>query len=172
MLPCFIQTQFQFGSKGTIMSSDTDSAEKRLAALGIVLPDASAPVAQYANFVEVNGLLFISGKGPTDGIGVKGKLGKDYTTQDGYVFARQAGIEVLAVVKAALGSLDKVKRVVKIQGYVNATPEFEEHHKVLDGCSALMIDVFGEQGFHARSVQGVASLRDNLPVVIDSIFAV
>jgi enamine deaminase RidA (YjgF/YER057c/UK114 family) len=154
------------------MSIDTDSAEKRLAALGIVLPDASVPAAQYANFVEVNGLLFISGKGPSGGNGVKGKLGKDYTTQEGYVFARQAGIEILAVVKAALGSLDKVKRVVKIQGYVNAMPEFEEHHKVLDGCSSLMVEVFGEPGLHARSVQGVISLRDNLPIVIDSIFAV
>jgi enamine deaminase RidA (YjgF/YER057c/UK114 family) len=156
------------------MSTNADSAEKRLAALGIVLPNASAPAAQYANFVEVNGLLFISGKGPSivNGVKPKGKLGKDYTTQEGYVFARQAGIEVLAVVREALGSLDKVKRVVKIQGYINATPDFEEHPKVLDGCSALMIEVFGERGLHARSVQGVVSLRDNLPIVIDSIFAV
>jgi enamine deaminase RidA (YjgF/YER057c/UK114 family) len=152
----------------------TDSAEKRLEALGIVLPAASAPAARYANFVEVNGLLFISGKGPAGSGGVKpkGKLGRDYTTQQGYEYAREAGIEVLAVVRFALGSLDKVKRVVKIQGFINADPTFEEHHKVLDGCSELMLEVFGERGLHARSVMGAASLRDNLPVVIDSIFEV
>lgn len=151
-----------------------ESPEQRLAALGIVLPEASSPAAKYANFVEVNGLLFVSGKAPT-GVGggqPKGKLGAEYTTQQGYEFARLAGIEVLAVVKAALGSLDKVQRVVKIQGFINATPQFEEHHKVLDGCSELMIDVFAERGFHARSVLGAASLRGNLPLVIDSIFQV
>jgi len=76
------------------------------------------------------------------------------------------------VLKSALGSLDKVKRVVKIQGFVNADPSFEEHHKVLDGCSDLMFEVFGERGAHARSVMGAVSLRDNLPIVIDSIFSV
>lgn len=151
-----------------------DSIEQKLAQLGIMLPAASEPAARYANFVIVNGLMFTSGKGPTGsgGIKPKGKLGKEYTTEQGYQFARETGIEILAVVKAALGSLDKVKRVVKIQGYVNADPQFEEHHKVLNGCSDLFMDVFGDNGLHARSVQGVASLRDNLPIVIDSIFEV
>ncbi len=154
------------------MSAQT--AEERLKALGIVLPEASSPAAKYANFVEVNGLLFVSGKAPAgrDGVKPRGKLGGEYTTQEGYQYARQAGIEVLAVVKSALGSLDKVKRVVKIQGNVNATPDFDEHHKVVDGCSDLMIEVFGERGLHARAVVGASSLRDNLPVVIDSIFEV
>lgn len=147
-----------------------ESPEQRLAALGIVLPEASSPAAKYANFVEVNGLLFVSGKAPSGS--PKGKLGAEYTTQQGYEYARLAGIEVLAVVKEALGSLDNVKRVVKIQGFVNATPQFEEHHKVLDGCSELMIAVFAGRGLHARSVMGAASLRGNLPVVIDSIFQV
>jgi enamine deaminase RidA (YjgF/YER057c/UK114 family)/ribosomal protein S18 acetylase RimI-like enzyme len=152
----------------------TASAEKRLAALGIILPDASNPAAQYTNYVEVNGLLFVSGKGASsvDGVSPKGKLGREFTTQEGYNYARQAGIEVLAVLKATLGSLDKVKRVVKIQGLINATADFEEHHKVLDGCSQLMVEVFGEQGIHARSVLGANSLRGNLPIVIDSIFAI
>lgn len=151
-----------------------DSAEKRLEALGIILPEASDPAARYANFVEVNGLLFVAGKGPAgrNGVKPKGKLGKEFTTQEGYQYAREAGIEVLAVLKSALGSLDKVKRVVKIQGFVNADPSFEEHHKVLDGCSDLMFEVFGERGAHARSVMGAVSLRDNLPIVIDSIFSV
>jgi len=152
----------------------TESAEERLKTLGIVLPPASNPAAKYANFVEVNGLLFVSGKGPAgrDGVKPRGKLGSEFTTQEGYEYARQAGIEVLAVVKSALGSLDKVKRVVKIQGNVNAAPDFDEHHKVLDGCSDLMIEVFGERGFHTRSVVGASSFRDNLPIVVDSIFEV
>jgi enamine deaminase RidA (YjgF/YER057c/UK114 family) len=142
----------------------------RLAALGIVIPEASEPAAKYANYVKVNGLLFVSGKGPTGN--PMGKLGKDFTTEEGYQFARQTGIEVLAVLKSALGSLEKVKRVVKIQGFVNADPNFEEHHKVLNGCSNLMLDVFGEKGIHARSVFGAVSVRDNLPIIIDSIFEV
>lgn len=83
-----------------------------------------------------------------------------------------AGLEVLAVLAEALGSLNKVKQVVKIQGFVNAGPEFEEHHKVLEGCSDLMLDVFGDRGVHARSVLGASSLRDNLPVIIDSVFEI
>lgn len=144
--------------------------EQRLATLGIVLPDASAPAAKYTNYVKVNGLLFVSGKGPTEKR--KGKLGREFTTAEGYQFARQTGIEILAVLKSAVGSLDNIKRVVKLQGFVNADPNFEEHHKVLDGCSDLMVEVFGDKGIHARSVMGAASLRDNLPIVIDSIFEV
>lgn len=143
----------------------------RLKQLGIVLPEASDPAAKYANFVKVNGLLFVSGKGPAGK--PKGKLGKEYTTDEGYQFARQAGLEVLAVLKSALGSLDKVKRVVKVQGFVNAEPSFEEHHKVLNGCSDLLLEVFGDdKGLHARSVFGAVSVRDNLPIIIDSIFEV
>jgi enamine deaminase RidA (YjgF/YER057c/UK114 family) len=148
----------------------SESVEDRLARLGIVLPEASNPAAEYTNFVLVNGLLFVSGKAPSGK--PKGKIGRDFTTQEGFQFARQAGIEVLAVVKAAVGSLNKVKRVVKIQGFINATPHFEEHHKVLDGCSKLMVEVFGDKGIHARSVMGAISLRDNLPIIIDSIFEV
>ncbi|WP_199616284.1 RidA family protein [Paenibacillus alkalitolerans] len=145
--------------------------ENRLKQLGIVLPEASEPAAKYANFVIVNGLLFVSGKGPAGK--PKGKLGKDFTTEEGYQFARQAGIEVLAVLQSALGTLDKVRRVVKVQGFVNANPAFEEPHKVLNGFSDLMLEVFGDdKGFHARSVLGASSLRDNLPVVVDSIFQV
>ena len=148
-----------------------DSAEKRLEALGIILPEASDPAARYANFVEVNGLLFVAGKGPAgrNGVKPKGKLGREFTTQEGYQYAREAGIEVLAVLKSALGSLDKVKRVVKIQGFVNADPSFEEHHKVLDGCSDLMFEVFGERGAHARSAVGMASLPRNAPVEVEAI---
>jgi len=142
----------------------------RLAALNIVLPEASEPAAKYANFVMYNGLMFVSGKGPAGN--PKGKLGREFTTEEGYFFARQAGIEVLAVVQSALGSLERVKQVVKAQGFVNADPLFEEHHKVLNGFSDLMLDVFGDKGSHARSVFGAVSVRDNLPIIVDSIFAV
>ena len=143
---------------------------ERLELLGIVLPTASEPAAKYANYVKVNNLLFVSGKGPAGH--PKGKLGGEFTTEEGYQFARQAGIEVLAVLESAVGSLDKVKRVVKLQGFVNAISTFEEHHKVLNGCSDLMLEVFGEKGIHARSVFGAVSVRDNLPIIIDSVFEV
>jgi Putative translation initiation inhibitor, yjgF family len=144
--------------------------EERLKQLGIRLPEASGPVAKYANFVVVNGLMFVSGKGPAGN--PKGKLGIDYTVQEGYEYARLAGLEVLAVVQSALGSLDRVKRVVKVQGFVNASSEFEEHHIVLNGFSDLMLDVFGDKGIHARSVFGAVSVRNNLPIIVDSIFQV
>lgn len=152
-----------------------NSIETRLGQLGIVLPEATQPAGQYANIVEVNGLVFVAGKAPTGrgtGVKPKGKLGREYTTEQGRQFAREAGIEILAVLKAELGSLDRIRRVVKLQGFVNAVPEFEEHPKVLDGCSELMIEVFGERGSHARSVFGAVSVRDNLPIVIDSIFQI
>ncbi|MGG1550872.1 RidA family protein [Paenibacillus ferrarius] len=142
---------------------------ERLVKLGIILPEVSKPAARYANAVEVNnGLLFVSGKGPSGS--PKGKLGDTYTTAEGYAFARLTGLEILAAVQAELGSLDLVKRVVKLQGFVNATADFEEHHLVLNGCSELMLDVFGDKGVHARSVFGAVSLRGNLPVIVDSIF--
>lgn len=144
--------------------------ESRLESLGIILPQASNPAANYTNYVIVNGLMFVSGKGPTGN--PKGKLGSDFSTEQGYDFARLTGIEVLAVLKDALGSLDRVKRVVKIQGFVNATPAFEEHHKVLDGFSELMYEVFEDKGVHARSVFGAVSVRNNLPIIVDSIFEV
>ncbi|GBF71814.1 hypothetical protein PA598K_00026 [Paenibacillus sp. 598K] len=149
---------------------DSELIENRLRAMDIRLPEASDPAAKYANFVIVNGLMFVSGKGPHGN--PKGKLGIDYTTLEGYRFAREAGLEVLAVVKSALGSLDRVKRVVKVQGFVNASADFEEHHKVLNGFSDLMMDVFEDKGLHARSVFGAVSVRDNLPIIVDSIFEV
>ncbi len=146
------------------------SIEDKLRSAGIVLPEGSPPAANYANCVLVNGLLFVSGKGPSGN--ARGKLGADYSTEEGYGFARSAGIEALAAVREAIGSLDAVKRVVKAQGFVNATPDFAEHHKVLNGFSDLMTEIFGERGKHARSVFGANSLRDQLPVIVDSIFEV
>ncbi|WP_433753092.1 RidA family protein [Paenibacillus amylolyticus] len=144
--------------------------EARLNELGIILPQASAPAAKYANAVIVNGIMYVSGKGPDTS--ERGKVGADFTTEQGYEFARNAGLEVLAVVRDVLGSLDRVKRVVKVQGFINASASYQEHHKVLNGFSDLMMEVFGDQGVHARSVFGAVSVRDNLPLIIDSIFQV
>lgn len=147
-----------------------NTAENKVIALGLELPKASGPAAKYANYVIVGGLMYVSGKGPLGN--PKGKLGAEFTTEEGYQYAKEAGIQVLAVLKEALGSLDKVKQVVKVQGFVNATADFEEHHKVLNGFSDLMQEVFAEQGLHARSVFGAVSVRDNLPIIVDSIFQV
>ena len=148
--------------------------ESRLHQLGIVLPVASDPQGSYCNCVRTGNLLYVSGKGPVAGLDIvpKGKLGREYTTEQGYKFAKATGLDILAALKLELGSLDKVRRVVKLQGYVNATEDFEEHPKVLDGCSDLMKDVFDESSVHARSVFGVVSLRGGLPIIVDSIFEV
>ncbi len=148
--------------------------EERLNQLGLTLPAASNPAANYGNCILTGSLLYVSGKGPTavGGAVPKGKLGRNYSVDQGYEFARQTGLDILAVVKQHVGSLDRVTRVVKLQGFINATEEFEEHPLVLDGCSDLMVEIFGERGVHARSAFGAASLRDNLPIIIDSIFEI
>jgi enamine deaminase RidA (YjgF/YER057c/UK114 family) len=149
--------------------------EGRLSELGIVLPVASNPAGSYTNCVQASGLLFVAGKialAPAGGKPPKGKLGREFTTREGYEFARSAGLDILAAVRLELGNLDRVKRVVQLRGAVNATPEFEEHPQVLNGCSDLMVEVFGEKGVHARSVLGVTSLRGGAPIMIESVFEV
>lgn len=148
--------------------------EDRIKTLNLTLPVASDPQGSYCNCVRVGAVLYVSGKGPVAGLAQapKGKLGREYTTEQGYEFAKATGLDILAAVKLELGSLDKVARVVKLQGFINATEDFEQHPKVLDGCSDLMADVFGEKGIHARSVFGALSVRGNLPIIIDSIFEI
>ncbi|MGF1747164.1 RidA family protein [Vibrio cionasavignyae] len=148
--------------------------ERRLAELGLELPQASDPQGSYCNCVRTGNLLYVSGKGPVAGLSVvpRGKLGREYTTEEGYALAKATGLDILAALKLELGSLDKVNQVVKLQGFVNATTDFEQHPKVLDGCSDLMAEVFGEKGVHARSVFGATSVRGNLPIIIDSIFEI
>lgn len=149
--------------------------DQHLSESNIVLPPASNPAANYTNCVESRGLLLVSGKGPLTPAGGKpprGKLGREFTTEQGYAFARSTGLDILSVVRLALGDLDRVRRVVKLQGFVNATEEFEQHPQVLNGCSDLMVEVFGDRGVHARSVLGAASLRAGLPVIIEAVFEV
>lgn len=145
--------------------------DEKLETLGITLPKASHPAANYTNCVRTGNLLFVSGKGPAaaGGVAPKGKLGREFTTKEGYAFARSAALDTLAAVKLELGSLDRVRRVVKLQGFVNATADFEEHPKVLNGASDLMVEIFGERGVHARSVLGANSLRAGLPIVIEAV---
>jgi enamine deaminase RidA (YjgF/YER057c/UK114 family) len=147
------------------------SAEQRIRDLGISLPSGSAPAANYANAVRTGNLLFIAGKAPlpVDGKLPKGRLGREYTAEQGYGFARSAALDLIAVMRAELGSLDRVARVVEVQGFLNAVPEFEDHAKVLNGCSDLLVEVFAERGVHARSVLGASSLRGGLPVILKAV---
>jgi enamine deaminase RidA (YjgF/YER057c/UK114 family) len=144
------------------------TAEENLKTLGLTLPAVSGPFANYANAVRTGNLLFIAGKscGPENGVYPKGKLGREYDAKEGYRFARSAGLALLSVMRHELGSLDHVARVVEVQGFVNATEDFEEHAQVLNGCSDLLMEVFGERGLHVRSVLGASSLRSGLPVIV------
>ena len=150
------------------------SAEKRLKELGIELGKVSAPVANYINAVRTGNLLFLAGKGPRpqDGVRPSGKVGREYTVEQAYQHARTVGIDLLAVMRSELGSLDRVKRVVKLLGMVNGTPEFTDHPRVINGCSDLFVEVFGGAGRHARSAVGMGSLPMAIPVEIECIVEV
>src|SRR5919202_1376696 len=117
------------------------SAEARIRELGLELRAPSQPVANYVNAVRSGNLLFLAGKGPR---GVKGKVGRDFTLEQAYQHARAVGIDLIAVMRAELGSLDRVRRIVKVLGMVNAVPEFEDQPKVINGCSDIFVKVFGE----------------------------
>ena len=148
------------------------SAEKRLKALGIDLGKVSSPIANYVNAVRTGNLLFLAGKGPRPdytGKRPSGKVGRDYTADEAYQHARTVGLDLLAVMRSELGSLDRVKRVVKLLGMVNAEPEFADHPRVINGCSDLFVEVFGDAGKHARSAVGMGSLPMGIPVEIECI---
>ena len=148
--------------------------DQHLAELGIVLPQAAAPVAAYVPTVEVGGMLHISGQisFAEDGGLIKGRLGEDVDLDAGIAAARRCGIMLLAQLKAALGSLDRVERIVKLGVFVNSTPDFTDQPKVANGASELMVEVFGEAGKHARSAVGVASLPLGVAVEVDAVVAV
>ncbi len=151
------------------------SAEKRLKGLGIDLGKVSSPIANYVNAVRTGNLLFLAGKGPrpdASGKRPSGKVGRDYTADEAYQHARTVGLDLLAVMRAELGSLDRVKRVVKLLGMVNAMPEFTDHPRVINGCSDLFVEVFGDAGKHARSAVGMGSLPMAIPVEIECIVEV
>ncbi|WP_307146281.1 RidA family protein [Rhizobium tibeticum] len=144
---------------------------ERLAALGITLPSAPAPIANFLTHVREGNVLYLSGQGPreADGYLHSGKVGSDVSIEEAYRHARLTGINLLAVMHDALGDLARVKRVVKLLGMVNAVPHFENHPSVINGCSDLLIEVFGEAGQHARSAVGFGSLPGNITVEIEAI---
>ncbi|MFO0845474.1 MAG: RidA family protein [Gemmataceae bacterium] len=152
------------------------SPEARLKELGLALPPPGRPMAKYKMAVRVGNMLYVSGHGPsklTDKTPMTGVCGKDLTMEQGKECARAVGVNILATVRDQLGSLDKVKRLVKTLGMVSSTPEFTQHPAVINGYSELMAEVFGEDaGVGARSAVGMVALPGNLPVEIEAIFEV
>jgi enamine deaminase RidA (YjgF/YER057c/UK114 family) len=146
----------------------------RLHTLGITLPVLPIPKGMYMPAVLHNSTLYLSGQGPLleDGTLAKGIVGQDVTVEDAKFHARRTGMVLLAAAQHALGSLDRVERVVNVLGMVNGDPGFMEHPKVINGCSELFIEVFGEAGRHARAAVGMGTLPENITVEITAIFAV
>ena len=149
----------------------TKTPEERLAALGLTLPSVPTPMANYVPYRLAGNFLYLSGQGPkrTDGSFMVGRLGEDASVEQGYEAARLTGLQLLAVAKAALGELSRVDAVVKLLGMVTAEPAFGDHPKVINGCSDLLVEVFGDAGRHARSAVGMGSLPNGIMVEIEAI---
>ena len=149
------------------------SAEQKLKELGLALPQVASPMANYVRFKRVGDVVYLSGQGPRlpDGTMATGKVGGDVTTAQAYEHAKLVGLGLLAAMKEAAGSLDKVE-VIKLLGMVNGVPEFGEQPQVINGCSDLLVAVLGENGRHARSAVGMGSLPGNMPVEIEVIIKV
>jgi enamine deaminase RidA (YjgF/YER057c/UK114 family) len=146
--------------------------EQRLAKLNVTLPPAPKPVAVYRPVVVVNNLAYVSGHGPlrADGVTIKGRVGAELSLTEGHAAARQTGLAILASLRAHFGTLDKIKRVVKTLGMVNSAADFYDHPKVINGCSELFAEVFGEEnGIAARSAVGMGPLPGNIAVEIEVI---
>jgi len=148
--------------------------EDRLARLGIVIPPPPPPIANFLTHVREGDLLFLSGQGPREVNGHlrTGKVGAEISVEDAYDDARLTGINLLSVISEVLGDLGRVKRIVKLFGMVNAVPDFADHPSVINGCSDLFVEVFGERGHHARSAVGMASLPGNITVEIEAVIAI
>jgi enamine deaminase RidA (YjgF/YER057c/UK114 family) len=148
--------------------------ETRLEQLGLTLPDPPTPVGAYLTFTQSGDLLFLSGTTcyTANGLLFKGRLGQDLSVTEGYDAARQTMLNLLSVAKAALGDLDRVECVVKLNGYVNSSPDFERQPDVINGASDLLVEIFGERGRHARTSIGVNILPGNIPVEIEMILQV
>ena len=150
------------------------AVEQRLRELGIELPPVSPPAASYVSAVRTGNLVYLSGAGPTSpGAPIPtGKVGADVTTEEAAAHARQVGVNLLAVLRAELGDLDRARRVVKLLGFINAPEGFTDSPRVLNGASDLLIELYGETGKHARSAIGIAALPGNAPVEVEMIVAV
>ncbi len=145
--------------------------EEKLKEMGIELPTPPTPVANYVPAVRTGNLVFLSGHGPVknDGTMIIGRVGEDLTLDEGYQAARQVALALIANLKKDIGDLDNVKRVVKLLGMVNSTPDFKDQPKVINGASDLFVEVFGDKGKHARSAVGMNVLPGNIPVEIEMI---
>ena len=148
--------------------------EQRLKKLGIELPKATAPAANYVNAVLTGNLLFLAGKGPyrADGTLQTGIVGQDVTIEEAYEHARLTGLHLISTMQAELGNLDRVARIVKVLGMVNAVPGFTQQPEIINGCSDLFVEVFGDRGRHARSAVGMGSLPRNITVEIEAVVEV
>ncbi len=145
------------------------SIDARLAELGIELPEPIGPAANYVRYQTTGNLLFISGTGPGKDHKT-GKVGADVTQEEAYAAARACGLQLLATARAALGSLDRITKTVKVLGMVNAIPEFGQQPQVINGCSDLLVEVLGEAGRHTRSAVGMGSLPNGISVEIEATF--
>jgi enamine deaminase RidA (YjgF/YER057c/UK114 family) len=151
------------------------TVDDKITQLGLQLPPATKPVANYVKYVRSGNLIFLSGHGPTkaDGTNITGKVGKDLTIEQGYEAAKVTALSLIATLKDALGgNLNKVKRIVKVNGYVNCLPDFTEQPKVINGCSDLLVQIFGEKGKHARAAMGMVALPMNIAVEIEMVVEV
>ena len=146
-------------------SAKAQTPEEKIKQLGLSIPEVSQPIANYVKWKQVGNLLYLAGSGPK----IYGKVGADLSVEQGYQAARDTGMEIIAVLKAATGDLSRIKQFVKVLGMVNATPEFTAQPAVINGFSDLMVEVFGEKGKHARSAVGVGSLPNNMAVEIEVI---
>jgi enamine deaminase RidA (YjgF/YER057c/UK114 family) len=165
---------FVVASYMTSFTLFAQDAETRLKEKGIVLTPQPSPVANYLNAVRIGNLLYLSGRGPLkpDGTYITGKVGRELTIEQGYEAARLTAISCLSVIKTELGSLNKVKRVVKVLGMVNCTEDFKDQPKVMNGYSDLMVEIFGDKGKHARSAVGLYALPFGMPVEVEIILEV
>jgi enamine deaminase RidA (YjgF/YER057c/UK114 family) len=148
-----------------IHSAKAQTPEEKIKQLGLTIPEVSQPIANYVKWKQVGNLLYLAGSGPK----IYGKVGADLSVEQGYQAARDTGMEIIAVLKAATGDLSRIKQFVKVLGMVNATPEFTAQPAVINGFSDLMVEIFGEKGKHARSAVGVGSLPNNMAVEIEVI---
>lgn len=154
--------------------AQTVDFDKKLKELGIELIPATKPIANYVKAVRTGNLIFLAGHGPTkaDGTNITGKVGKDITIEQGIEAARVTAISLLSTLKAEVGDFKKVKRIVKVNGWVNCNSEFTDHPKVINGCSDLLVSVFGEKGKHARAALGANALPMGIAVEIEMVVEV
>jgi enamine deaminase RidA (YjgF/YER057c/UK114 family) len=154
--------------------TNAQSIEQKLTSMGLVLSTPTKPVANYVKAVRTGNLLFLAGHVSTraDGSPITGKLGRDMTVEQGYEAAKATTVSLLSTLKAELGELSRIRRIVKVTGFVNSTPDFPDQPKVINGCSDLLVALFGEKGKHARSAVGMAALPSNYAVEIEMVVEV